>query len=67
MPNLPAIRKEQQVSRFTSDQLDLIKRTICPGSTDDEFKLFQYVCERTGLDPFARQIYAITLGQPEAL
>ena len=57
--NLPAIRNEQQVSRFTSDQLDLIKRTICPGSTDDEFKLFQYVCDRTGLDPFARQIYAI--------
>ena len=57
--NLPMIRPEQQVSRFTSDQLDLIKRTICPGSTDDEFKLFQYVCDRTGLDPFARQIYAI--------
>jgi phage recombination protein Bet len=57
--NLPAIRSENQVSRFTSDQLDLIKRTVCPGSTDDEFKLFQYVCDRTGLDPFARQIYAI--------
>jgi phage recombination protein Bet len=57
--NLPAIRTENQVSRFTPDQLDLIKRTICPGSTDDEFKLFQYVCDRTGLDPFARQIYAI--------
>lgn len=59
MNNLPALRQDQQVSRFTSDQLDLIKRTICPGSTDDEFKLFQYVCDRTGLDPFARQIYAI--------
>jgi len=57
--NLPAIRSENQVSRFTEDQLALIKRTICPGSTDDEFKLFQYVCDRTGLDPFARQIYAI--------
>ena len=59
MTNLPAVRQEQQVSRFTGEQLDLIKRTICPGSTDDEFKLFQYVCDRTGLDPFARQIYAV--------
>jgi hypothetical protein len=50
---------EHVPSRFNDDQIALIKRQVCVGATDDELKMFLHQAQRSGLDPLARQIYAI--------
>ena len=54
-----AVLEQQQVDHFTTDQVELIKRTICAESSDDELKLFLHVAKKSKLDPFAKQIHAV--------
>jgi phage recombination protein Bet len=46
------------VQNFSDEQIELIRKQVAPqGTTKDELAMFLHYAQRTGLDPFSRQIY----------
>lgn len=52
-------KQKNEVSMFSPEQNELIKKQLCKNITDDELHFFAAVCKKTGLDPFMKQIYAV--------
>ena len=45
--------------QFDQRQIDIMKRTVAAGTSNEEFAFFLEVCKFRGLNPFNREIYAI--------
>lgn len=45
--------------KLSRPQIDLIKRTVARGASDDELKLFVQVCKGAQLNPFLKQVFLV--------
>lgn len=50
----PAVRPS-----WTREEVELIKQTVAKDATDGELKLFLHTAQKSGLDPFSRQIFFV--------
>jgi phage recombination protein Bet len=48
--------------RWSPEQLSDIKAAIFKNATDSELRIFAHLCKEKGLNPFAKQIYAMKYG-----
>ena len=57
-----ALRNDSEVveiNQLTAEQIELMKRTVAKGATDDELRMFLHLAHKYDLDPFAKEIWFI--------
>jgi phage recombination protein Bet len=54
-----ALQQKNEIVSFSNEQKALIKNYLCKEITDIELTFFINVCQKTGLDPMMKQIYAV--------
>jgi phage recombination protein Bet len=55
----PIIVQKNRERQLTGEEIELLKRTVCKGASNDEFALFLWTCKKHKLDPITKQIYAV--------
>ena len=53
------VKENKSILSWNKSQIDLIKRTVAKGSTDDEFNMFMYLAKTYQLDPVTKEIWFI--------
>lgn len=53
------IAPQDAFGKLSRPQIDLMKRTIARGASDDELKLFIQVCKGANLNPFLKQVFLV--------
>ena len=57
LPASMSMERDNKINLWSRDELSTIKRLCAETATEEEFKLFIYQAQKTGLDPLRRQIY----------
>src|SRR3990167_9312826 len=58
MTNAVTIKNQSALSQaFSTEQVDILRKTLFKKFNDDEIQFSLAVCGRTGLDPFSRQVH----------
>lgn len=51
-----SLTKIEKNKALTTEQVNLIRRTVAKNATDDELAMFLHLCKEYGMDPFIREL-----------